>query len=385
MPDCARPGHLLRGASMALVACLALAGPALASHEPPRLGLTPIAEGGQFFSLRLEPGESRQLQVEVANFGHDELLARTYAAEAYSIINGGFGAELFGVEPSGTTLWLDYPTQELTLGPREGLVIDFSVSVPAGTPSGEYITSLVAENVEPYRDPGQSGLDIEQVNRTAVAVAIDVTGPRSPALEIGAVGHKAAGGISFVSFEVANTGNVHLKPAGDFTLRGADGVQIASAEPAMDSLYAGTETLLEAPLAAALAPGDYCAELRLADAETGVGDATDCLTFTVAAPIEPEGAGQTGSQTIPILQPALDSVAGNPLRAGLGALIGAMALAAVFLLLRRRRHQARLLRQRLEPVWPTTAHPTAGIIARRTEGASPIHGRDGADLPNDRS
>ncbi len=51
----------------------------------------------------------------------------------------------------------------------------------------------------------------------------------------------------------------------------------------MDSVYAGTQTLLQAPLADALTPGDYCAELSLVDEETEVGDATECLAFTVAA------------------------------------------------------------------------------------------------------
>lgn len=353
-------GRLLRSASLALVACLALAAPALAGHEPPRLGLSPIGQSGQFFSLSLEPGESRRLQVEVANFDHDELRARTYAADGYSIINGGFAAELFGEPASGTTRWLAYTSQEVTLGPGEGLVIDFSVSVPADAEPGAYITALVAENVEPYRGADGGGVALEQVNRTVVAVAIDVPGPRRPALEIGAVGHKAAADTSFVSFEVANTGNVHLKPAGQFSLRAADGVQIASAEPAMDSLYAGTEALVEMPLAETLAPGDYCAELSLADAETGVSAATECLAFTVAAPVAlADGGAESGSQTIPI-QPAVDAASADPLLAGLAALGGLTALAGLYLALRRRR---RRLRARAEPPWPPADGPDPGAGA----------------------
>lgn len=344
------PGRLLRSVSLALVACLTLAAPALANHEPPRLGLTPIGQSGQFFSLTLEPGQSRQLQVEVANFGHGELLARTYAADAYTIINGGFAAELFGEAGSGTTRWLDYTTQELTLGPGEGLIVDFRVAVPAATPPGEYIAALVAENVQPYLAPDQGGVALEQVNRTVVAVAIDVPGPRDPALEIGAIGHKAAAGISFVTFGVVNTGNVHLKPIGEFSLRNADGVQIASAEPAMDSVYAGTETLLEAALGEALVPGDYCAELSLADGETGVSAATECLPFTVAAPVVVQDGTGDGSQTIPVLQPAFDAVSDNRLPAALAALAALVLLAALYLGLYR--HRRRHLPAQTAPSWP---------------------------------
>jgi hypothetical protein len=340
---------LLRSASLALIACLAVAAPALAGHEPARLGLTPIGESGEFFNISVEPGESRSLRVEIANFGHDELLARTYAADGYSIINGGFAADLFGAPASGTTRWLDYATQELTLAPGEGLVVDFSVSVPVGTAAGEYITALVAENVEPYRADDQGGLAMEQVNRTVVAVAIDVPGPRQASFEIGAVGHKAAGGISFVSFEVANTGKLHLKPAGRFTLRDAEGTEIGAAEPVMDSVYAGTETLVELPLAEVLTPGDYCAELSLADEATGAADATACLPFTVAAALAEPGA--EGTPPSAIVQPVLDAVTHNPLPAGVVAL-GAMGILAGFYFFVRRRRRGPL--GRTTPAWPRT-------------------------------
>lgn len=272
MPFIDRTKRSLPGTLLDFAACLVLAAPVLASEEPPKLGLTTIGDGGQFFDLRLEPGQTRQLRVEVADHGSSELLARTYAADGYSIINGGFAADLFGEQASGTTLWLDYEMEVLTLGSGQGLVIDFSLSVPEATPPGEYITALVAENVEPYSGGDQGGVVIEQVIRTVVAVAIDVPGPRRPALEIGEVGHKEAAGMSFVSVEVGNEGNEHLKPNGEFFLQDVSGTKLASSEVAMDSVYAGTETLLEAPLSEALRPGEYCAELSLADEATGVTD-----------------------------------------------------------------------------------------------------------------
>jgi len=340
MPHIDRSGRPLLGLLLAFAACLALTAPALASHEPPKLALTPVRESGQFFDLTLERGETQELQVEVANHGHESVLARTYAADGYTIINGGFAAKLFGEQTSGTTLWLEYPDEELTLGPAEGLTIDFRVTVPEKTPPGEYITALVAENVVPYSGSEQGSVAIEQVIRTVVAVAIDVPGPDRPALEIGAVGHKEAAGMSFVSFEVLNGGNVHLKPSGEFSLQDAGGTELASAKPVMDSVYAGTETLLEAPLSEALRSGGYCAELSLADEETGVTAATECLPFTIAAPVtEDPGAGD-GSGTIPILQPAVDAVSGEPMLAALAALAGVLVLAALYLGLRRRRRRS---------------------------------------------
>jgi len=324
--------------SVVLGAALALGvvAPVLAEHDPTRLGLTPIGQDGQFFAISLRPGESAELRVEVASFGHDEVLARTYAADVYSIINGGFGAELFGELPSGATEWLDYPDREIPLVSTGALVIDFSVRVPSGTPSGEYIAALVAEDTEPYR--GDSGsVSVEQVNRVAVAVAIDVPGRREPGIEIGAVGHKLSGATSSVTFEVANIGNAHLWPQGGFILRDSSGTELASAPAIMDSVYAASATLFEAPLTEALEPGAYCAELSLTDDETGAADSTECLTFTVTSqPVDVAAEGQ-GSGAIPVIRPAIDAVLGNPVALALFVIAAVSAPGAVWLLWRRRR------------------------------------------------
>lgn len=286
--------HLSNGSSIArsllvaIAVLLAVPGSVSANHEPARLGLTPVDQHGSYFQLKLRPGQARRLQVEAANFGHEETLARTYASDVYSIVNGGFGAGLFGERPSGTTLWITYPTQEIMLGPRDAVAIDFKVEVPANTPPGQYVTALVIENAEPVR--GSGTIAVDQVNRSAIAVAIEVPGERTPALAIGNVRQQEVAGLSVISFEVHNSGNVHLRPAGDFTLRNGEGDEIAASAVAMDTVYAGTSTLLEAPGIELLGPGEYCAELALTDEETGATDETDCLPFVIVAPAADDGS-----------------------------------------------------------------------------------------------
>jgi hypothetical protein len=309
---------------------------AQAASEPARLGLTPIGQHGLYFELTMAAGEAHQLSVEVGNFGPAEVRARTYAADVYSIVNGGFGAALFGAQPTGTARWLDYKTQELTLKPGRASRIDFRVQVPKGMPPGQYVTSLVAESVEPAQ-AGAGSVAINQVNRVAIAVAVQIPGPSHPVIEIGAVSYKFAAGVSFVSFAVANPGNRHLKPAGELIVRDSTQTEIVRTSVAMDSVYAGTDTRLEVPLAQRLGPGAYCAELRLTDVGTKAADHTSCLPFTVTAAAETVGGA--GSSAAPFPQVAIAAPADQPVI--LMVFIAAILLTLVALLLlvaRRRRH-----------------------------------------------
>jgi hypothetical protein len=288
---------LARAALLATIWLVAI--PVAAAADEPRLGLTPIGQPGTYFDLTLEPGEDRDVAVEAANFGLERTRARTYVADVYSIVNGGFGAELHGEGANGPTTWLSYPTQDITLEPQQALTVPFVVSVPLGTPPGEYITALVIESRDSVSTTGP--LALKQINRSAIAVAIDVPGLRRPILTIGNARHKTVGGHSILVFEVENTGNVHLWPAGGFVLRGAGGSRLVARSVVMDALYASTRTTLEAPLEAALQPGAYCAELSLTDAATGAHDATDCLSFFVgpAPSSDGPGSGLDGPGSLP--------------------------------------------------------------------------------------
>jgi hypothetical protein len=314
---------------------------AASSGPSARLGLTPVGQTGLYFDLTMAPGEKRSLRVEVANFGADVVKTRTYVADAYSMVNGGFAAALFGAPRSGSAGWLDYPDRELTLRPGDVIPVDFPVAVPVATPPGQYVTSVVAESADLFHS-GAGSIAFDQVNRVAIAVAIEVPGASRPAIRIGAVSHKTAGGLSFVSFGVANPGNVHLKPIGRFVLRDADRAELVAMDVAMDSVYAGMKTRLEVPLPSALRPADYCAELRLTDPTTKVSDSTECLPFAVAALTDgdagPAGTDGSDRQTVPLVDGVIESARTQPtLAVVLVALLFGLVAIVIAIVRRRRR------------------------------------------------
>ena len=270
----------MRLAIVALVAVgAALVAPAaaLAREGQLKLALRPVGQPGSYFDLTMKPGETRTFKVIIANDGKTAVAAATYAADVYTITNGGFGGRLRDEPQTGATGWIDYPADVLQLDPGDSTRRSFTVAVPRSAAPGEYITSLVLENDQPILDPAAVGLN--QIVRQAVAVVVTVPGRRSPGLAIGTAAHKVAAGRSIVQIAVENTGNIRLKPIVGFTLVDPAGTQISQATVQMDTFYAHTDAFVEFPLATLLPPGTYSVGLTLDDAGQGIryGDGGDRL------------------------------------------------------------------------------------------------------------
>lgn len=321
-----------------LLGGILITGPASAAAtpeaQPVQLSLKPVDQPGSYFDLTLEPGQTQEYEVELGNHGAEPMVARTYAADAYSITNGGFGAEDRDGVPSATTTWLSYPTEVLELEPDQANIRTFEISVPADTAPGQFITSLILENDAPVE--GSGGVALNQVIRQAVAVSIRVPGPLEPAFAFGTAAHKITADHSVVGVELTNTGNANLKPAGDMTIRDAAGKIVSEAPITMGSVYAHNATRVETTLASILKPGDYTLDITLTDAETTATSTGTALPFTVtAAEVEKARAAE------PAQLPGVFQDTGSGILPYLigGAVV--VALGLVFLLFRRIRAASR--------------------------------------------
>ncbi|MBI5949963.1 MAG: DUF916 domain-containing protein [Chloroflexi bacterium] len=320
--------------------------PALAEGPDIELGIAPLDYAGQYFDITLQPGETRELKVELGNHGKDTARARTYPADVYTIVNGGFGAELDGEQPAGTTLWLDYPSKTVELEGGRALQQTFTVRVPADARPGEYITSLVVQNEKPTTSSAAGGgIAIQQVQRKVIAVAITVPGPRLPALTIGDLEHKVVAGASVIAARVNNTGNVRLRPAGEFVLRDSQGAEVTRYPIDMDTFYAGTSTTVEVPFEATLLEGGYIARLQLSDASGATAAQSAPLEVRTpkdAPPIASSGSARAATnqpRSAGTLEPDHGSVAWVPLSGA--ALVAVLVLVMVAQLWMRARAQQR--------------------------------------------
>lgn len=282
--------RFLAGALLSALVAFVAPVSTLAADRQIKLALSPIDQPGSYFDLTMRPGETRHLEVRIGNDGADALAARTYAADVFTIVNGGFGARLRDEPTTGATQWLDYTTRVIDLAAGQNVHRSLTVAVPSNVGPGEYISSIVLENDQPIRGaPGAVALD--QIVRQATAVVITVPGDRAPAIAIGGATHKVVAGKSTIAVAVQNTGNVRLTPLGDFTLFDASGAEVSRATIPMDTFYADSATLVEVPLAALLLPGRYTIRLTLDDAVQGVTATEPAIVLIVDAP-EAANAGE---------------------------------------------------------------------------------------------
>ena len=321
------PRPARRAITVAIVALLAVVALATASpataQEAARieLGVKPIGVDGSYFEVMMSPAESRQLTVEFGNFGMRDAVAMIYAADVYSLVNGGMGVRLAGEPTSGATGWLGFEAETIPLAAGEAQLRTFAVSVPADAAPGEYLTSLVIEDATPAEAPAGDGVVANRVNRQAIAVAITVPGPIVPSLTLGSIQHVVSGGRSIVTVEVENSGNVRLQPSGEFFLTAASGGERVRIPVTMESIYAGTSTVAEIPFTTRLDAGDYTAALSLTDASHAVTAATPDLALTVPVSSAPVSSAPA-ALVAPAVSPSEPIVSGKQ-----GLQVAAAALA----------------------------------------------------------
>jgi hypothetical protein len=232
---------------------------------------------------------------------------------------------------------MTYPAEVVQLAVGQGSIRTFTVTVPAGTTPGEYLSSLVLENAVPVQ--GSGSVAINQVVRQAVPVSIRVPGTSQPAFGFGTASHKVTLGHSVIDVQINNTGNANLLPAGTMLIRDQSGKTVSTAPVKMGLLFAHTDTLVETTLASTLQPGKYSVAIVLSDALTKATATAAAIPFTVTVQAV-SASGLSNATTLPqIMQTAGQGV--TPYILAAVGLILAAVLVVLFVLLGRLRRAQR--------------------------------------------
>lgn len=288
----------LRWLSLVALLFLALAGstPALAQSDAsatpaatpegtpapsPRFGVQPVGDyPNGYFEIKLKPGESTELAVNVLGVDSAPVKLRAYSTNALNMVNGGFAAGDEQDAPTGAEAWIAFKAESFELTGNEQKKISFAVSVPQDARPGQYIAAIVAQTDGPIAIPGMTTFD--QIIRSAISVAITVPGDVTPGFELGTPEFTIDNAAPKLVIPVTNTGNILVKPTGELTISTKDGKEVATSPVAMGSVYGGYETTLEISLPEQLAAGDYLISGTLTDPASKVSARIEKQTATLA-------------------------------------------------------------------------------------------------------
>ena len=249
------------------LALLAGSGIAHADHDL-SFGIRPTkaSEGGagtsSYFSYSLDPGAVLSSEALVLNSGDVPVTLRLYAADGITAVNGGTAFALEGQEPTGVSHWLSLPVKEIALGPGEEMIVPFTITVPSDASPGQHVAGLVVA-APPIGEASSSGEGEGQfttmvVQQGAVAVVIDVPGPRVTWLEITGTCLKEQDdlGATFV-IAVRNRGNIFVKGEGSLFIMDRNGQELASNPLSLETVLPGDTTTFQVRHPVHLADGDY--------------------------------------------------------------------------------------------------------------------------------
>jgi hypothetical protein len=239
-----------------------------------------------YISVELAPGSSVEIEIQVEQVsGAADTDAIVYKANAVTLMNGGFGAQDEANEPIGPTTWLEFPTGSYTLSPGETVEQSLTIAVPGSAAPGEYVSALVVQNVEPVPIGSDPNAMFNQVIRRLLPVMITVPGPRAPNAEIDAPSFAMIQDQLHLIVPIDNTGNLILSPEGEIVLKHPESGEVLLTVPVeMRPIYVSQSTTFDVVIAGTLAPGDYDAEITLADERKDWSYHADQVVVTVPDP-----------------------------------------------------------------------------------------------------
>ncbi len=228
-----------------VVAASATPAGAVTVGGPTPFGVTPTplanGEARPYFKLTLAPGHSTTDTVTITNHAKSTQTLKIGSSIGVTAPNSGSAFSGFFHACAGTACWVKHLPATVTLAPGHHRALRFTVDVPAGTPSKQYLAGITAEpKARPRPVTGHNRHSSAQaviVDQISVGVAVTV-GPlsrMSAHLQIPTVTGGADGPVPRVLIHLHNTGQ---------TFNGAKGAVSCVVHGKRRSLQVTADTVL---------------------------------------------------------------------------------------------------------------------------------------------
>src|SRR3954471_950239 len=322
---------------------LALPSLAQAATKQPVFGLR--AAGNPklgYFVYSAAPGAARNGAVIVSNSGNAAGTVKLFAADATTGRTTGT-VYLTDARPKSAGAWVTLASKSVSLRPGTSKRVTFTVRVPTGQKTGQWVAGIVAEassRVAGKKSSQKASVQIKIRNQTIVGVQTNVPGTAVSTFEIGKVTTGGQRGFQQLITHMANTGNQLVHPTGRVTVLKSNGDLVQTLPFAMDTFLPQTAIDFPLLLKKALPPGDYKANVTLSVPAAG-GAAAHTVTASPTFSISQQDVQQVFTSAQPQAPPpgvTASSGSSSTTWIVVAAIAGVLILAALaWLLLRRRR------------------------------------------------
>ncbi len=206
-----RPATLLFGT----VVVFGVTSPAVVAAAPtgPPLSVTPCHAGSSgYFTPTLAPGTTYTNCVTVQNNSSAAVPVIAYPVDGLTGVTSGAVYSNQGQPLHSVGAWMTVATTSVTLAPGARQTISFTVHVPLNATPGDHLGAIVVQPLHGQTSSG--GFHITLVNRTAIAILVDVPGPAtlSFALDNATIQPMASTHSASIVVTLDNTGRLLGKP-----------------------------------------------------------------------------------------------------------------------------------------------------------------------------
>jgi hypothetical protein len=186
-------------------------------------GIAPENPEIPYFEFTLNPGESISNTVIAKNFSSGDLNLMVEPVDGKTATNGGISYDF--ENKAGPSSWIQITTDSrFEIRSFHIQKLPFTVTVPIGTPPGEYVAGFLAALVpttptpEPSNPANDNNFSVNVVTRVAIAVIIHVPGEETCKMEMKSLEATVFGGKWRYAMVLSNTGNVHFKGTARITI-----------------------------------------------------------------------------------------------------------------------------------------------------------------------
>lgn len=187
------------------------------------VGIRPANES-DFFHISLYPGAAIEAEAVVTNHTQAPVTLLNYPVDGQTTPQGGFALASRTDPQKGIGAWAHLKTDHLTIPANAEMKVPFRLTVPAGTPPGDYAGGLIIQS-PPVQGKtstvnGDTAVRIDVVQRQGVRIYLNVAGTAVKALTHGDLTWAQNGDDLAFTLQVHNTGNTILHPATELKLTG---------------------------------------------------------------------------------------------------------------------------------------------------------------------